>query len=321
MRRISREEHAPVAKLVEATALEGIDAGPDDLEAALGAQHGTNAWDHPLGRPLQLGIGIGAQLQIDAPDVVGLTVQECRASRMESRVEPEAALGRKIRLHAHVGDEEAVFEHLSLEVEPESAADGAAHAVSGDQVIAAQPVASVGSLDLDFDMIGTRRHAGDAILPAEIEAAPHQRLGFGDEDFLGQDLLQIDEGGEAMPAFRQQVELVEQLLAVEHLAKIPSDTTRDHALGAAEPVEDLERTLRPANGAAAGADGIVLIQQHSRNALVHEINCGRETDGPAARHDHRVVWRTRRALVRMRAILEMRYGRRHVPILAALART
>ncbi|NJD33699.1 MAG: hypothetical protein FIA96_02480, partial [Betaproteobacteria bacterium] len=43
-------------------------------------------------------------LQVDAPDVVGLPVQQRRLVRVERRVEPEPPLGREVRLHPDVGD-------------------------------------------------------------------------------------------------------------------------------------------------------------------------------------------------------------------------
>jgi hypothetical protein len=52
---------------------------------------------------------------------------------MEGRREPEPALGRKLRRHAHVGDEELVLEGDAGEIEAEQAADSRARAVGGDQ--------------------------------------------------------------------------------------------------------------------------------------------------------------------------------------------
>ena len=51
---------------------------------------------HALGLPLRVRIGVGAELKVDAPDVVGLLVQQRRLAVMEGRVEPEPALGREV---------------------------------------------------------------------------------------------------------------------------------------------------------------------------------------------------------------------------------
>ena len=55
------------------------------------------------------------KLQIDPPDIVGLLVQQRRAPGMERRIEPEPALGRKLRRHLDVGDQELILEHLGGE--------------------------------------------------------------------------------------------------------------------------------------------------------------------------------------------------------------
>ena len=67
-------------------------------------------------------IGVGAKLQIDAPDVVRLAMHQGRLAGMEFRREPEAAFGRKIRRHAHVGDQELVLEGDAGEAEAKQAA-------------------------------------------------------------------------------------------------------------------------------------------------------------------------------------------------------
>src|SRR5581483_2863863 len=112
--------------------------------------------------------------------------------------------------------------------------------------------------------------------------------------FLDVILLQIDEGGPAVAAFGQQIELVHKLVAMEHLADAPAHALLHEWLRAAEAVENLQRALRPADRARADTDGVILIEHHGRNAALAKIDRGNEPDGSRAHHDDRVV--TRRAV-------------------------
>ena len=85
-------------------------------------QHLPNAGDHALRCLFGFRIRVGSELQVDAPDIIRLLVQQGRAPLMERRIEPEPPLGRKVTLHLYVGDQEAVLEDLALEGETEYAA-------------------------------------------------------------------------------------------------------------------------------------------------------------------------------------------------------
>ena len=121
MRGISCEDHAPMHEAFQAAALERIDGHPFEREIVM-PQHLPKAGDHALRRLLGFRIRIGSKLQIDAPDIVRLFVQQGRASLMERRIEPEPSLGWKVALHLHIGDQEAIFEDLALKGETEHAA-------------------------------------------------------------------------------------------------------------------------------------------------------------------------------------------------------
>ena len=71
---------------------------------------------------LLLGVGIPAELEVDAPDVVRLAVQQHALARVEGRVEPEPALGGEIGRHLHVGDQEAVLEDAALALQAQHGA-------------------------------------------------------------------------------------------------------------------------------------------------------------------------------------------------------
>ena len=78
-----------------------------------------------------------------------------------------------------------------------------------------------------------------------------------------------------------------KLVAAKHLAELPGDAARDEALADAEPVEDFERALRPADAARALADAIGVVEQHDRHAALREIDRGGKPDRPGADNDNR----------------------------------
>ena len=119
MRGIAGEEHATVAEMLHPPAGERVDARPFDLEIGRLAQHRAEPRQDALGLLLLVGVGVPAELEVDAPDVVGLPVQQRRLVRMERRIEPEPALRREIGRHVNVGDQEAVAEHLPFPLQPE----------------------------------------------------------------------------------------------------------------------------------------------------------------------------------------------------------
>jgi hypothetical protein len=87
MRGIADEKDAAMAELLHAAALEGIDADPLELEFAVGAEHGLDPGNDLLRLLLFLRVGLPAELEVDAPHVVGLLVQQHRLVRMERRVD------------------------------------------------------------------------------------------------------------------------------------------------------------------------------------------------------------------------------------------
>jgi hypothetical protein len=240
-----------------------------------------------------------AELQVDAPDVVGLTVQQGRVSAVERRVEPEPALGRVVRLHHHVGDQEAVLEGAALELQAQGTADRAARAVGREQVVAGQVVGAVRGLHRQAGAVAARLDAGDPVLPADLRAA--QLRGARDQPFLGIVLLQVHEGGPVVARLGQQVELVDLAVAEEHPAPVPGDPLVAHPLGDAQAVADLERALGEADRPAAEAHGVVVVQNQGRNAAACQIDRGGQADQPGADDYHRVV-RLRSILVRRAAI-------------------
>ena len=126
--------------------------------------------------------------------------------------------------------------------------------------------------------------------------------------------------GRSWPGLGQQVEAVDLLVAEEHLADVPRHALVDHAVAAAEPVEDLERALGEADRARAGRQRVVVVEQHDRHAALRQVDRQRQADRPGADHDDRVAHRRRGVLVGRAAVVEVAASGSRVrvgPLLAA----
>src|SRR5439155_14374028 len=88
VRRVADEQRATPAERVHAAALEGVHARPLDLEARILAEHGAQSRQDALRLFLLFRIGIPTQLEIDAPYVVGLAMQQRRLVAVKRRIEP-----------------------------------------------------------------------------------------------------------------------------------------------------------------------------------------------------------------------------------------
>ena len=258
MRGIAGKQHPAMAEAAHAPALEGVDADPFERELAPGPQHGLDARDHPLGLFLLLRVGVPTELEVDAPDLVGLAVQKYAAGlralpsvhavvAVEGRVEPEPALGREIGRHHHIGDQEAVLEDLAVDVQAQLAPHRAARAVGHHQPVGLQLIVAVGGLYIEQHAVGLWRHLGQLVLPAQVEMG--QLAGARDQVFLQVVLLQVDHAGPLMAGLGLQVELEDLTLAKEGAADVPGDALVHHRLAAAQAVQDLQRALGPAQPA------------------------------------------------------------------------
>src|SRR5579872_2553257 len=110
MRGIAGKEHTALAESLEPAALKTIDADPNQLEGLIRAEHRPKTWENPLRAAFELGIGVTAELEIDAPNLVRLGVDEGRTAAIEGRVEPKAPLGGEPGVHLDIGDEKPVLE-------------------------------------------------------------------------------------------------------------------------------------------------------------------------------------------------------------------
>ena len=135
---------------------------------------------------------------------------------MERRIEPEPALGRKVRVHRDVGDQEAVAEHAALGLLAEQLAHAGARAVARDEPVGRERVVAVGGLDA---CSVTRRpcvlDADHLVVPAQVEQRQLARA-FG-QVALDVVLLQVDERRAARAAVSgSRSKLIDLLVALKN---------------------------------------------------------------------------------------------------------
>ena len=302
MRRIAGEDHAAVHVAVERAALESVHGSPDELEPRSRAEHCAQARHHTLGLPFLLDVGIRAELQIDAPHIVGLPVQQCGLTAVERRLEPEPPLRRKVGLHAHVGDQEFLGEHFSPKAEAQLPANGGTRAVAGDEPLAAKLVRTAGRADPEAHVIVEGLDAFARVLRADRAAEGAQAV---EEHGLDVVLLQVHEGRHLVTLLGLQIEAVEKPVAMKHLARIPSDAPVADRLPRPQTVPYFEAALRMADGPRSFARRM-LLQHEGRNAAAREIDRERQPHRPGADDDYRMmaghpssashIWRSRSAV-------------------------
>ena len=288
MRAVAAKDHPAMHEPVDAPALEGIERDPFQLEIAV-TQHALDARDDVFRLLLDLGIRLRPQLQVDAPDVVRLLVQQGRLPRMERRVEPEPALGRKIGRHLHVRDQEAVVEDLAAEFQPQHVAQGGFRAVAGDQPVRVDLVGALRRLDGQPDALGLAVDRGHLVAPAQVDARQFRDPLHQIE--LGVILLQVDEGRHLVAVLGQEVELVHEVVLQKVLADLPGDALVHHRPGDAEAVPDLQRALGKADGARALADAVGVVEDYHLVAAHGQIDGDRHAHRPGAHDDDPVTGR------------------------------
>ena len=261
---ITRKQQPAMAKGLHAAALKGVDAHPFEVEITV-SEHGPQPGQDSLGLFLLIGVGIRAELKVDPPEIVGLSMQQHRLTGVKGRIEPEPALGRIVGLHEHIGDQETIVKDPAFALQPEQVPHWAACAVGDHQPVAVQLIGAVGRVDGEPHAVIGGLNAGHAVSPAQIErgqacGARHQRL-------FEMVLLQVHEGRSAMTRFGKQVEAIDFMLAQKHPAAAPADAAIDHRLAAAKAVEDLERAFGVADCARSDADGLIIVEDDHRLAL------------------------------------------------------
>ena len=303
---VSGEQHAAVAEGVHAQAGKGVDAGPLEGEFGVlerrGVQHGAHARDDVLGLALLVRIGVPAELEVDAPHTVRLHVQQHALVAVKVGVEPEPALGRKVHVHFHVGNQEAVAEHAALAFLAQQLAQCGARAVAGRHPVAAHLVVAIGRFDGQQCVIGMLLDTDHLVVPADVDQRQLRRT-LGQKTFYII-LLQVHEGRALMAFFGLQVEFINLLGLQEYTSEFPRHALAGHAVAAAQAVEDFQRALGKANGAGARRQLVVVVEQHHGDALLRQIDRQRQPHRTRAHHHHRMASGLSCPLIRMARVLE-----------------
>ncbi len=100
-----------------------------------------------------------------------------------------------------------------------------------------------------------------------------------------------------MAGLGQQVELVDGTRVEEHLALLPGDALVEQDLAETQTIHDLERSLRPADGAAAIGEVRPLVDDDAAVALLGEVEGRNQSDRPGADDDDGVMRRLGAVLV------------------------
>ena len=233
MRGVSHKQQTLVAEVFHAAALEGVNADPFQLEILL-AKHGAQARQHAFGFAFFFRVGIPTQLKVNAPDVVGLLVQQHALTGVKLWVKPHATFGGKVSLHHHVGNQEAVFENMTFNVQPQVATHGTARAIGHHQPIGFHIKRAFGGFKGEARMIGLGTHAHGLAFPtnvhAEFERTLNQRL-------FQVVLLQVDHARALVARFWHQVELVDLFILQKGAANVPAHTLFTQGLAHAQTVQ------------------------------------------------------------------------------------
>ena len=153
VRAVAGKDNASVAEILHAPALECIDRHPFQIEVDIRASISLQPWDDVFRLFFLLLVDIPAKLKVDPPDAVRLFVKERGLILVERRVKPEPALGREIRLHDNVGDQEIVFKNAPDKIKIKHAACRRPGAIAGDQPIGFQIIGAIRRFNRNERMI------------------------------------------------------------------------------------------------------------------------------------------------------------------------
>ena len=123
------------------------------------------------------------------------------------------------------------------------------------------------------------RDPGYAIAPAGVHAPGLEQALY--QELLQMILLKIDEGGILVASLRKQVEAYSSRSRRNTLPWFQTTPLADGPLAAAQPVENLQRALGEADGAAAFGQRRFLVHQHAVDAVQRESIAAHSPTGPA----------------------------------------
>ena len=233
-------------------------------------------------------------MEINAPDVVGLFVQQSGLARiLERRFEPEPAFRREIGSHFDVSDQEVVLEHPPIKAEAHHIPNGRPCTVTGDQPIRFDLIGPIRCIDIQNDMIVHSGHPRHSVAPPNFDRCPISlgRANFFNEELFEIGLLQVDKGRVLMPVLGLEIEFENPVLSVKHLADIPHHALVAHPLACTQTVRDFQRAFGEADRTATLPDPFVIVQHQHRCALAPQIKGSGHSDWTTANDYHGVALR------------------------------
>ena len=162
-------------------------------------------------------------------------------------------------------------------------------AVGSDQPVALQLIRTFRCLQAQQDRavaIGGLRDIHELGLPADVDTKFRASV---DQVLFGVVLLQVDEGRHLLRFVGFHAELIEQFIAIEHLAQFPAHALVRDGVGRAHAVPDLQRALGIGNGARTVTDRVVIVDQDHRHAAHLQVDGGAQAHGSRADHDDRMA--------------------------------
>ena len=157
------------------------------------------------------GIGIQAQLEIDSPHVIRLTMQQHRLIAVKRRIEPEPALSREVRFHCTSAIRKRSLNVRPWVSRPMSMRTGCARRRRRPRIAAAQHVGPSGvSTCSVLRSVALRARRGPCFSSASRDRASPRAFEQIPFDVI---LLQVDERGPLVARFGQQIERVHQVVA------------------------------------------------------------------------------------------------------------
>ena len=155
--------------------MEGVDADPLELEARVAPEQRRTRGITRSGCVSAIGVGVPAELEVDAPHLVRLLVQQHGLVRVEGRVEPEPALGREVGLHVTSAIRKRSRKVRPLLSSPIALRIGlrAPSAATSQSQRSAYSPSGVATVSETPSAVGST--PGDLVLPAEVEVGQRAR--------------------------------------------------------------------------------------------------------------------------------------------------
>ena len=159
---------------------------------------------------------------------------------MKRRIKPEPSFRWKICFHEHIGNQKAVHENLTFDVQSEHRSDRTARAIADNQPVSFYLITAIRCLDGQADVIIMRLNGHHLVFPAQRHARFLRAL---DHVFFQVVLLQVDHARALVAGLRPKIEIEYFLITEECAADIPAHTLADNRITAAKPVKNFQRAL------------------------------------------------------------------------------